>query len=218
MLNTSALSKDKLVINYPMSVIPNQYIHPLNAYLQRKRASEDLLMPDNLLEDYQTSLYIFDEDIIKYYKYYAGEYINKIQEFDEIIESITYNTTLYYGSNDIITISYKYENELEFTLSIINDLKNNIVLDKSKFCKTSFSIVNKNIEYYRDICIILRSMMLTPSVEYVINYDNIILVGPKKQLIIFINKYNELVDTEFSDLENIYPIIENIKKSKKRKN
>ena len=149
---------------------------------------------------------LFPESL-KIYKYYAGKYIYQLYHFKDVIES-TYNVTLTYEIDEYITIYYTKIDDLNYVMDDIIDLKNNIVLDKSKIFKAKILIENYNIiEEYQYILDTIRNYMIAPSVSYELLCDKIKLKGPKKQLIKFFDEYNSLVNTDFPNLNEVNPTI-----------
>lgn len=149
---------------------------------------------------------LFPESL-KIYKYYAGKYIYQLYLFKDVIES-TYNVTLTYEIDEYITIYYTKIDDLNYVMDDIIDLKNNIVLDKSKIFKAKILVENYNIiEEYQYILDTIRNYMIAPSVSYELLCDKIKLKGPKKQLIKFFDEYNSLVNTDFPNLNEVNPTI-----------
>lgn len=157
-----------------------------------------------------------EDNSVKTYKIYVGKYIHQLYHFKDTIESI-YNVKLTYEIDENITISYIKQSDLTYVLETIDDLRKNIVIDKSKIYKAKISIEDDELSFEQTLLLErLRDYMETPSVSYEFLDDKIILRGPDDQLMTFIDEYNKLVEDDYIDLNIINPII--YKKYKKYKN
>lgn len=183
-------------INYQITVDPNQLIHPLNAI------SQSIELPQNHI----ISTNISDDNRVKKYSLYVGDYIDKLYELKDAIEFIT-DVKLNYELDGNIIISYTNNEHLKFAIDQINCLKEQMVLDKSKIFKAKIPSDQDIIDRYCSILELLRDEMIAPSVSYKFLENEIILKGPSDQLIIFIDRYNELVKYNFNELSKIKPKI-----------
>ena len=82
-----------------------------------------------------------------------------------------------------------------------------MVLDKSRIFKAKIPLDYDLIHYHCNILDLLKDEMIAPSVSYKFLGNEIILKGPTDQLMIFINRYNELVEDNFNKLSKIKPKI-----------
>lgn len=109
-------------INYKITIDPNQHIQPLNAI------SQNIELPQNHI----ISTDVSDDNRLKMYSLYVGDYIDKLYELKDAIEFIT-DVELTYELDGNIVINYTNHEHLKFAIDQINCLKEQMVLDKSKF-------------------------------------------------------------------------------------
>ena len=148
-----------------------------------------------------------EDNSVKTHKINVGKYIHQLYHFRDTIESI-YKVKLTYEIDKNITISYIQQSDLTYVLETIDDLKQNIVLDKSKIYKAKISIEDDELSFEQKLLLEnLRDYMETPSVSYEYLDDKIILRGPDDQLMTFIDEYNKSVEDDYTNLNIINPII-----------
>lgn len=102
----------------------------------------------------------------KIIKINVGNFFFHFTILKNTIESI-YDVKLTYDLDENITIKYSKSDDITDVIDIINNLKENIVLDKSKYYKARIPKENRELYHeYHYILNIVNDRMVAPSVSY----------------------------------------------------